>query len=82
MDMEIDPPNSSEQQPKAEDLFKAAEAGDASVFKSLCQKQLAEAVSLRNDDARSVLHVAVSSSNSEVRLLSHSSVSHLVAQKL
>ncbi|XP_021807604.1 26S proteasome non-ATPase regulatory subunit 10 isoform X1 [Prunus avium] len=66
MDMEIDPPKSSEQQPKAEDLFKAAEAGDASVFKSLSQKQLAEALSLRNDDARSVLHVAVSSSNSEV----------------
>ncbi|KAM0983827.1 hypothetical protein ACFX2C_011315 [Malus domestica] len=64
--MEIDHPAPSEQKLKAEDLFKAAETGDSSALKSLSQKQLAEAFSLRNEDARSILHVAVSSGRSEV----------------
>ncbi|TQD87211.1 hypothetical protein C1H46_027246 [Malus baccata] len=66
VDMEIDHPTPSEQKLKAEDLFKAAETGDSLAFKSLSVKQLAEAFSLRNEDVRSLLHVAVSSGRSEV----------------
>ncbi|KAJ4850980.1 hypothetical protein Tsubulata_047229, partial [Turnera subulata] len=47
-------------------LFKAAEAGDASVFKSLPPEHLSKALSLRNDDERSLLHVAASSGHPEV----------------
>uniref|UniRef100_A0A7N2R224 Uncharacterized protein n=1 Tax=Quercus lobata TaxID=97700 RepID=A0A7N2R224_QUELO len=67
MDMEIDPPNTKpEVVIKDDDLFKAAESGDASTFKSLSQNQLSKALSLRNEDGRSLLHVAVSSSHPEV----------------
>ena len=73
MDMEIDPPNTKpEVQIKDDDLFKAAESGDASTFKSLSQKQLSKALSLRNEDCRSLLHVAASSSHPEVSSLSYS----------
>jgi 26S proteasome non-ATPase regulatory subunit 10 len=67
MDMEIDPPK-PELQIKDDDLFKAAESGDASTFKSLSHHLLSKALSLRNEDARSLIHVAASSSQPEVRL--------------
>lgn len=71
MDMEIDPPNTKpEVEIKDDDLFKAAESGDASTFKSLSQHQLSKALSLRNEDSRSLLHVAASSSHPEVSSLS------------
>ncbi|KAK7849916.1 26s proteasome non-atpase regulatory subunit 10 [Quercus suber] len=67
MDMEIDPPNTNpEVEIKDDDLFKAAESGDASTFESLSQNQLSKALSLRNEDGRSLLHVAASSSHPEV----------------
>ncbi|GFP87318.1 26S proteasome non-ATPase regulatory subunit 10 [Phtheirospermum japonicum] len=62
--MEIDGNQAS--QPKDKDLFKAAESGDISFFKSLSEEQLLKASSLRNEDGRSLLHVAVSSSQTEV----------------
>lgn len=51
---------------KEKDLFNAAESGDASLFKSLPEEQLLKFLSLRNEDARSLLHVAVSSGQTEV----------------
>ena len=65
--MEIDPPK-PELQIKDDDLFKAAESGDASTFKSLSHDLLSKALSLRNEDARSLIHVAASSSQPDVRL--------------
>lgn len=61
--MEIDHKSAEEMK---DDLFKAAESGDFSVFKSLSEVQLGEASRLRNEDGRSILHVAVSSSKTEV----------------
>ncbi|KAL2233519.1 UNVERIFIED_CONTAM: hypothetical protein Sindi_1531900 [Sesamum indicum] len=63
-DMEIDGKPTT--QIKEGDLFKAAESGDSSLFKSLSEEQLLKASSLRNEDGRSLLHVAVSSSKREV----------------
>ncbi|KAL0408729.1 UNVERIFIED_CONTAM: hypothetical protein Sradi_1807300 [Sesamum radiatum] len=63
-DMEIDGKPAT--QIKEGDLFKAAESGDSSLFKSLSEEQLLKASSLRNEDGRSLLHVAVSSSKREV----------------
>jgi 26S proteasome non-ATPase regulatory subunit 10 len=63
MDMDIDPPS----QIKDKDLFKAAETGDSSTFKSLPPERLSKALSLQNDDGRSVLHVAASSGHPEVK---------------
>ncbi|KAB1208231.1 26S proteasome non-ATPase regulatory subunit 10 [Morella rubra] len=65
MDMEIDPPK-PEVQIKDDDLFQAAESGDASMFQSLSRETLSRALSLRNEDGRSLLHVAVSSARAEV----------------
>ncbi|XP_049405747.1 uncharacterized protein LOC125869221 isoform X1 [Solanum stenotomum] len=56
----------SSAQIKDKDLFKAAESGDSSLFKSLPKEQLFKSLSLRNEDARSLLHVAVSSGHTEV----------------
>ncbi|KHG01708.1 ankrd52 [Gossypium arboreum] len=68
--MEINPPTKSVEI-KEKDLFKAAEKGDSSIFKSLSQDHLTKSVKLRNEDARSLLHVAVSSAHPEVvKLLS------------
>ncbi|ONK64805.1 uncharacterized protein A4U43_C07F30130 [Asparagus officinalis] len=52
--------------PKPKELFKSAEKGDASLFKSLTGDQLNNVRSLRNDDGRSLLHVAAASGQSEV----------------
>lgn len=65
--MEIDGKSAGEM--KGEDLFRAAESGDSSVFKSLSEEQLRKASRLRNEDGRSLLHVAVSSSQTEVQLI-------------
>ncbi|CAL9166559.1 unnamed protein product [Musa hybrid cultivar] len=46
--------------PKPEVLFRAAEDGDASLFASLSREALDRARSLRNEDGRSLLHVAAS----------------------
>ena len=69
MEMEIDPPRRPEREPKPEDLFKAAESGDSSAFAALSKDQLSKSLSLRDDDGRSLLHVAASSGQLEVRLL-------------
>uniref|UniRef100_A0A2P2JH41 Ankyrin repeat family protein n=1 Tax=Rhizophora mucronata TaxID=61149 RepID=A0A2P2JH41_RHIMU len=61
--MEIDPP---ENQIKDKDLFKAAETGDSATLKTLSPEHLSRALSLRNDDGRSLLHVAASSGHPEV----------------
>ncbi|RZR94807.1 hypothetical protein BHM03_00023568, partial [Ensete ventricosum] len=51
--------------PKPEVLFRAAEDGDASLFASLSREALDRARSLRNEDGRSLLHVAASFGRSE-----------------
>ncbi|KAL9246345.1 hypothetical protein vseg_019892 [Gypsophila vaccaria] len=51
---------------KEEELLKGAETGNTSVFKSLSSQQLYDSLSLRNDDARSLLHVASSFSHPHV----------------
>lgn len=67
MDMEID---ASKDVPliKDEHLFKAAETGDSSAFTALSSQQLSQSLSLRNEDDRSLLHVAVSSGHADVSL--------------
>nr|CAN63831.1 hypothetical protein VITISV_009129 [Vitis vinifera] len=65
MDMEIDP-TEPEAQIKDEDLFRAADSGDSSVFRALSPQQLLRALSLRNEDDRSLLHVATSLGHLEV----------------
>ncbi|KAL9999861.1 hypothetical protein Hdeb2414_s0457g00897951 [Helianthus debilis subsp. tardiflorus] len=70
--MEIDPPNSTPEAEqtvtiiKDDDLFNAAGNGDVSYFKSLSQPQLLRSLTLRNEDRRSLLHVAVSSRHTEI----------------
>ncbi|XP_042409928.1 26S proteasome non-ATPase regulatory subunit 10-like [Zingiber officinale] len=52
--------------PKPEDLFRAAENGDFSLFTSLSAETLGWARSLRNEDGRSLIHVAASAGRSQV----------------
>ncbi|KAK2429281.1 ankyrin repeat-containing protein [Trifolium repens] len=59
--MEVDSENIKEK-----DLFKAAEEGDSSIFESLSPQSLSKSLSLTNEDARSLLHVATSSGHSKV----------------
>ncbi|XP_038693510.1 26S proteasome non-ATPase regulatory subunit 10-like isoform X2 [Tripterygium wilfordii] len=67
MHMEIDPPVKQEElKINEKDLYKAAETGDSSAFKELSREQLSKALSLRNEDGRSLLHVAASSGHPEV----------------
>lgn len=68
MKMEVDSENKQENNIKEDDLFKAAEEGDSSVFEALSTETLSKALSLRNEDARSLLHVAASSGHSQVPL--------------
>ncbi|CAF1866333.1 unnamed protein product [Brassica oleracea var. botrytis] len=44
----------SKQQMRDEELFKAAESGDSSVFMSLSPQQLAKSLSFRNEDVSEV----------------------------
>ncbi|KAL2349185.1 hypothetical protein Fmac_003185 [Flemingia macrophylla] len=48
------------------ELLKAAEDGDTSAFESLSSESLSEALSLTNEDRRSLLHIAVASGHSQV----------------
>ncbi|KAM3278234.1 hypothetical protein ACQJBY_045848 [Aegilops geniculata] len=60
--MEVD---AGGEKPSEKELFLAAESGDASVFSSLAPADLAAALSLRNEDGRSLVHVAASSARPE-----------------
>ncbi|VAI22134.1 unnamed protein product [Triticum turgidum subsp. durum] len=51
--MEVD---AGGEKPSEKELFLAAESGDASVFASLAPADLAAALSLRNEDGRSLVH--------------------------
>ncbi|KAK9132711.1 hypothetical protein Scep_012239 [Stephania cephalantha] len=62
--MEIDHPI-PETRLKDDDLYDAAERGDALVIKSLSENHFQRALSLRNEDGRSLLHVAASSGHVE-----------------
>ncbi|KAI7981494.1 Fibronectin type 3 and ankyrin repeat domains protein 1 [Camellia lanceoleosa] len=69
--MEIDPPKKPEvgaEAIKDDDFFNAAEHGDSSFFEALSHDQLLKALSLKNEDCRSLLHVAASSAHSKVHL--------------
>lgn len=73
MEMEIDTPWEPEitgTKIKGEDLFRAAETGDLAVFRNLSQEQFLTASTLRNEDDRSLIHVAASSGHAEVCLVS------------
>jgi 26S proteasome non-ATPase regulatory subunit 10 len=60
-------------QMRDEELFKAAEWGDSSLFMSLSEEQLSKSLNFRNEDGRSLLHVAASFGHSQiVKLLSSS----------
>lgn len=65
MEMEVDS-EKTQKDIKEKDLFKAAEEGDSSLFEALSPQTLSKALSLRNEDARSLLHVAASSGHSQV----------------
>lgn len=65
--MEIDAPKQQEsKQIRDEELFKAAEWGDSSLFMSLSQEQLSKSLNFTNEDGRSLLHVAASFGHSQV----------------
>ncbi|KAJ1254179.1 hypothetical protein BS78_K109000 [Paspalum vaginatum] len=60
--MEVDAAAGGERRPSEKELFRAAESGEASAFASLTPADL----SLRNEDGRSLLHVATAAGNSQV----------------
>ncbi|CAG7862173.1 unnamed protein product [Brassica rapa] len=61
MEVETDASKGQEsKQIRDEELFKAAESGDSSVFMSLSPQQLVKSLSFRNEDGRSLLHVSAS----------------------
>ncbi|CAL5411120.1 unnamed protein product [Camellia sinensis] len=69
MEMEIDPPKKPEvgaEAIKDDDFFNAVENDDSSFFEALSHDQLLKALSLRNEDCRSLLHVAASSAHPKV----------------
>ncbi|WVZ09854.1 hypothetical protein V8G54_014384 [Vigna mungo] len=63
--MEVDS-EKKQQSLKEKDLFKAAEEGDTATFQALSAETLSKALSLRNEDARSLLHVAASFGHSQI----------------
>lgn len=65
MEMEIDTPK-VKPQTKDDDLFKVVESGDALTFKFLFREQFSKALSLRNEDEWSLLHVAATSCQAKV----------------
>lgn len=73
--MEVDRPKPEQQQVvKEADLFKAAENGDVATFQTLSPDNLSKALSLRNEDERSLLHVAASSGHAQVFVSSYLSI--------
>ncbi|KAI4991198.1 hypothetical protein ZWY2020_039569 [Hordeum vulgare] len=52
--------------PSEKELFLATESGAASVFTSLAPAELAAALSVRNEDGRSLIHVATASDHPKV----------------
>lgn len=59
--MEVDALAGGGERPSDKELFLAAESGDAAPFSSRDPASLAAALSLRNEDGRSLLHVAAAS---------------------
>ena len=79
--MEVD---AGEEKPSEKDLFRAAESGDADAFSSLAPADLAAALSLRNEDGRSLLHVAAASGHPKatVRCFSAQLASNLLGLRV
>lgn len=64
--MEVDN-EEKQQEVKEKDLFKATEDGDTSALESVSSETLSKAlITLRNEDGRTLLHVAASSGHSQV----------------
>ncbi|KAF8709832.1 hypothetical protein HU200_029545 [Digitaria exilis] len=61
--MDVDASGGGERRPSEKELFRAAESGDASAFASLTPADL----SLRNEDSRSLLHVAAAAGRPQAR---------------
>ncbi|KAF9591774.1 hypothetical protein IFM89_007104 [Coptis chinensis] len=68
MEMEIETCSNPETQQlnSSKELFNALDKKDPSIFKSLSPTQLQKTLSFRNEDGRSLLHVAVSLNQTEV----------------
>jgi 26S proteasome non-ATPase regulatory subunit 10 len=64
--MEVD---AGAEKPSEKELFLAAESGDADAFSALAPADLAAALSLRNEDGRSLLHVAAASGHPKAATL-------------
>jgi len=62
--MDVDRAGGGERRPSEKELFRAAESGDAAAFASLAPADL----SLRNEDGRSLLHVAAAAGHPQVVL--------------
>lgn len=56
---------------QAEELFEAAAKGDHKLFEELPEQQLLQALSLRNEDGRSLLHVAAAAGQAHVISVLH-----------
>ena len=61
--MDVDRAGGGERRPSEKELFRAAESGDAAAFASLAPADL----SLRNEDGRSLLHVAAAAGHPQAR---------------
>jgi hypothetical protein len=61
--MDVDEAGGEERRPSEKELFRAAESGDAAAFASLAPADL----SLRNEDGRSLLHVAAAAGHPQAR---------------
>jgi 26S proteasome non-ATPase regulatory subunit 10 len=61
--MDVDRAGGGERRPSEKELFRAAESGEAAAFSSLATADL----SLRNEDGRSLLHVAAAAGHPQAR---------------
>jgi 26S proteasome non-ATPase regulatory subunit 10 len=61
-EMDVDAAAGGESRPSEKELFGAAESGDVSAFASLTAADL----SLRNEDGRSLVHVAATAGHAQV----------------
>ncbi|KAG8061056.1 hypothetical protein GUJ93_ZPchr0003g18622 [Zizania palustris] len=64
--MDVDGAAAGGERPSEKELFQAAETGDAAAFSTLAPADLAAALSLRNEDGRSLLHVAAAFGHAKV----------------